>query len=107
MAIRFENLRRKVELFEADPVEYSGKEDLVEELRKAAAGGARYRKLYNRAQNALKAPEKKAEKERREQAKRKREQMKGLRSVTPREATARELTGGFRTVSGGLPSTKR
>lgn len=107
MATRFENLRRKVERFEADPEGYSGKEALVEELRKAAAGGARYRKLYNRAQTALKAPEKKAEKERRERAKRKREQMKGLRSVTPREATARELTGGFRTVSGGLPSTKR
>lgn len=107
MATRYDNLRRKVENFEADPVGYPDKDALIEELRKAAAGGARYRKLYNRAQAALKAPERRAEKERRERAERKRKQMEGLMSVTPREATARELTGGFRTVSGGLPGTKR
>lgn len=128
MATRYDNLRRLVERLETDPMNYPNPSGLIEELRKAAAGGARYRKLHDRAKRAAKAPRtpqhfeqqkakrawrkleregKKLERERRKKNRRKREQMQGIGSVTPREARGRELTGGFRTVSGGLPSTKR
>lgn len=128
MATRYDNLRRLVERLEIDPMNYPNPSGLIEELRKAAAGGARYRKLYDRAKRAAKAPRtpqhfeqqkakrawrkleregKKLERERRRKKRRKREQMQGIGSVTPREARGRELTGGFRAVSGGLPSTKR
>lgn len=128
MATRYDNLRRLVERLETDPMNYPNPSGLIEELRKAAAGGARYRKLYNRAKQAAKAPRtpqqfeqqkakrawrkleregKKLERERRKKNRRKRKQLQGIDSVTPREARGRELTGGFRTVSGGLPSTKR
>lgn len=128
MATRYDNLRRLVERLETDPMNYPNPSGLIEELRKAAAGGARYRKLYNRAKRAAKAPRtpqqfeqqkakrawrkleregKKLERERRKKNRRKRKQLQGIDSVTPREARGRELTGGFRTVSGGLPSTKR
>lgn len=128
MATHYDNLRRLVERLETDPMNYPNPSGLIEELRKAAAGGARYRKLYDRAKRAAKAPRtpqqfeqqkakrawrklekegKKLERERRKKNRRKREQMQGIGSVTPRESRGRELTGGFRTVSGGLPSTKR
>lgn len=128
MATRYENLLRLVERLETDPMNYPNPSGLIEELRKAAAGGAGYRKLYNRAKRAAKAPRtprqferqkakrawrkleregKRVERERRKQNRRRREQMQGIESVTPRQARGRELTGGSRTVSGGLPSTKR
>ena len=128
MATRYDNLRRLVERLETDPMNYPNPSGLIEELRKAAAGGAGYRKLYNRAKQAARAPRtpqqrerqkakrawrkleregKKIERERRKQNRRRREQMQGIESVTPRQTRGRELTGGSHTVSGGLPSTKR
>ena len=128
MATRYDSLRRLVERLETDPMHYPNPSGLIEELHKAAAGGARYRKLYNRAKQAAKAPRtpqqfeqqkakrawrkleregKKLERERRKKNRRKRKQLQGIDSVTPREARGRELTGGFRTVRGGRPSTKR
>lgn len=113
---RYDNLKRLVERLENDPANYPHHKSLIEELRKAASGGKRYRKLYNRARAAVrkKSPEEVARRQRtaeecqrREREKERRTRLQGLHSATPREATGRPLTGATHTVSGGLPGAKR
>lgn len=103
---------------ENNPGGYPYPRSLIETLQKAANGGKRYRKLYNRARNALKPPqEQRRRKEKQErramerklraEAREKRMKMQGLWEALPHAATGRELTGATHTVSGGLPGTRR
>ena len=100
MATKYENLRSEVERLEKDPQNYPSADVLLNQLKKSAAGGKRYRVLYNRARSAISSDK---------PASTKKKTTGGGRVAGAPRGLVRsgQLTGGFRTVGGGLPGSRR
>lgn len=77
-------------------------DELIDRLKPKATGGKRYRELLDRARATLTAMQNIPA------APTVRDRLSDTRGVLPQGMTSSpELMGGFRTVSGGLPGTRR